>query len=181
MKTKPILAAAAPALGAPWPNLPGYLYAGVMRGEAGQPDYHLAVLTGTAAGKLKGQWGEYGATVPGTDHRRDGMANTQALAEAGIPLAKKVLAAGAYIASQAEAQLVSANLYEQMPKGWHWTSTQYSPGSAWVQDFEDGDSDVDFNKVNEFRAVAVRRFVLQSFGPSDAAVGADVGTAESAA
>ena len=163
-------------VGAAWPDLPGYRYAGIMRGEAGQPDYHLAVLTGPAAAKLKGQWGEWGKTVSGADHRRDGLANTQALAAAGSALAKKILAAGAYIASQAEAQLVSANLYEQLPKGWHWTSTQTSPGYAWVQGFEYGSSSV-HRKGNELRAVAVRRFVLQSFGPSKAMAGADVGTA----
>src|SRR6185369_3778178 len=143
-----------PPIGAPWPGLPGYRYAGVMRGAAGQPDYHLAVLTGPAAAKLKGTWGEYGANVKGADHRRDGLVNTAAMAAAGSVLAQKVQAADAYIASQAEAQLVSANLHEDMPKGWHWTSTQYSPYYAWVQGFGNGNSGIDY-KTNEFRAVAV--------------------------
>jgi hypothetical protein len=169
-----------PPIGAHWPGLPDYLYAGVMRGEQPGNDYHLEVLTGPAAAKFKGVWGDYGIAVAGAAHRRDGLANTQAMAEAGNKLAKKVLAIGAYIASQAEAQLVSANLYEQLPKGWHWTSTQYSPSNAWVQDFENGDSYLS-RKDLEFRAVAVRRFFLQPFGPSEATGSANVGTAHEVA
>jgi hypothetical protein len=159
---------AALVIGAAIPGLDGFVYAGLMRGDAGQPDYHLAVLTGPAADALQGEWGKYGKSAKGADSRRNGLTNTEAMSAAGSALARTVLAAGAHIASQAEAQLCAANVYEQMPKGLHWTSTQYSPYNAWVQGFEDGDSDVD-GKSNELRAVAVRRFNPSDFGTSEAA------------
>ncbi len=155
-----------PALGAAWPDLPESVYAGVMRGEDGQPDYHLVVLPKATQDARRRPWGEYGKHLEGCTHRRDGLLNTQALAAAGSDLAAKALEAGHYIASQGEAHLIAANVHDLMPSGWYWTSTQYSPDGAWAQGFESGDSNIDF-KTSEFRAVAVRRFVLQSFGPSD--------------
>jgi hypothetical protein len=48
---------------------------------------------------------------------------------------------------------------------YYWTSTQYSSGDAWAQDFHDGNQDY-LDKSCECRARAVRRFnssILQSF------------------
>ncbi|WP_460874807.1 Lcl C-terminal domain-containing protein [Paralcaligenes ginsengisoli] len=42
---------------------------------------------------------------------------------------------------------------------WYVTSTQYSPGGAWVQGFGDGDQNVD-NEDDTCRARAVRRFKI---------------------
>jgi hypothetical protein len=44
-------------------------------------------------------------------------------------------------------------------EGWYWSSTQYSPDGAWVQDFERRQQHVN-SKDDELRAVAVRRLVL---------------------
>jgi hypothetical protein len=128
--------------GDPIAHMPGFVYAGPIRGENGE-DWHIAALIDNAAAgirELRGVWGEYGASIGAANHRRDGLANTQAMANAGSAIAKAALDADAYVASQAEAQLVSANLHDLMPSGWHWTSTQYSPHNAWVQNFGDGRS-----------------------------------------
>jgi len=44
---------------------------------------------------------------------------------------------------------------------WYWTSTQFSPGNAWNQDFDDGRQD-DGRESLEWRARAVRRFKISN-------------------
>lgn len=148
----------APPIGTHWPEAGG-IYAGIMRGENGQPDYHLVKATDAALSDLKGQWGAYGQDIPGATQRHDGLANTQAMVDAGSELAKQVVAAGAYIASQGEAALCAANIPDQFPDDDHWTSTQDSPDTAWAQDFEYGRSRVSLKDYAR-RAVAVRRLTL---------------------
>lgn len=43
---------------------------------------------------------------------------------------------------------------------WHWSSTQYSPVSAWIQYFDDGGQNVSL-KGTTHRARAVRRLIIQ--------------------
>lgn len=160
----------------------GGLYAGMMRGEAGQADYHITKVGGELA-QLRGALGVRGKDVPGAYHRRDGLANTQAMAAAGHKIAKQLLAAGCYIASLAEAQLCAANLYEEFPVGYHWTSTRDSAYYAWVRDFEYGGSYVTFTDIGR-PFVVLRRSTLCPFAPLDAPradVGTAVETAEAAA
>ncbi|PXX49407.1 DUF1566 domain-containing protein [Aquitalea magnusonii] len=42
---------------------------------------------------------------------------------------------------------------------WYWASTQYSPGTAWSQDFSDGYQDLNHEGI-ELRARAVRRILI---------------------
>lgn len=149
-----------PALGELWPEQGG-IYAGLMRGEDGRPDYHL-VAAADEAGQLKGAWGCSGIEIKGSASRNDGLANTTAMAEAGSDLAKKMLAleidghADWYLPAQAELMLCFANAREHFPKEWHWSSTQSSANCAWGQGFSYGTADIGA-KGGEWRARAVRR------------------------
>ena len=149
-----------PAIGSIWPGQGG-VYAGLIRGEDGQPNHHLVVAIADA-GKLKGEWGNYGNAITGAESRNDGLANTKAMADAGSKLAKAALSleieghADFYLPAQAELMLCFANAREHFDKEWHWSSTQYSAYYAWAQYFSTGNVN-DHVKVNEFRARAVRR------------------------
>ncbi|MHB9798443.1 hypothetical protein ACYCAX_11595 [Pseudomonas sp. MT3] len=88
-----------------------------------------------------GAWGEYGQDV--ATHYIDGAANTQAMAEAGSELAKKVLALAAHIPSCLEGQLLMAAKHAGLitdlrEDRFYWLSTQYSALSAFIMAFEDG-------------------------------------------
>ena len=50
---------------------------------------------------------------------------------------------------------------ELFEKGYYWSSTQDSPNGAWVQDFEYGNSSIDY-KYDELRAVAVANLGVDS-------------------
>ena len=71
-----------------------------------------------------------------------------------------------YLPSRRELRLCWVNVPELFESGWYWTSTQHSPGYAWIQGFGDG-FQYDYDKGTQARARAVRRFlttsVLQSF------------------
>jgi hypothetical protein len=154
-----------PAIGTHWTEKGG-IFAGILRGLEGGPDVALIVAAGPVGRFEDREWGAYGTTVAGADSYHDGRSNSVAMAEAGSKLAQEILDldtagfADWYLPSQAELQLCSANLRDHFEKGdWYWTSTQCSPNCAWVQGFEGGYSNVS-SKRGEFRAVAVRRFVL---------------------
>jgi len=152
-----------PMLGKPWPGQGG-TYAGLIRGE--DADYHLVVAT-DEAGKLKGKWGSYGTKITGADSKTDGFANTQAMADAGSELAKAVQAVEIeghkdfYLPSLGELSLIHANAPDGFDKEWHWSSTQYSDTSAWVQTFSAGDVNYGYGKYGELRARAVRRIKVE--------------------
>lgn len=156
-------AAAIPAIGLPWPEQGG-IYAGLMRGANGQPDYHLVVPAGAAAFVQKISWGGYEKDEPGAACEYDGQANTLALVNSkhSHPAAEWAEAleieghADFYLPSRRELALCYANLPELFEKGWHWSSTQYSPGYAWFQYFADG-YQTSVHKGSEDRARAVRR------------------------
>ena len=76
--TTPQGAPTPPRVGEFWPEQGG-VYAGVMRGADGAPDYHLIV--GSEEVQSIG-WGGYGTKVDGADSEPDGLANTQALCAA---------------------------------------------------------------------------------------------------
>jgi hypothetical protein len=142
----------------------GGIYAGIMRGENGSPDYALIVPTDPRA-VLRGAWGEYGKRVVGADNLRDGMANTIAMAEAGSELARQILALeidghkDLYLMSRHEARLCYLQVPELFEDGYYWTSTQYSPTTAWGQDFDAGLQGYN-GKSNEVLAPAVRRLFI---------------------
>lgn len=149
-----------PAIGEVWPGQGG-IYAGFVRGQDVKRGYHLIVPTDAAA-YFKGKYGCYGTKIEGADHKRDGMANTQAMAAAGSDLAKKVLAMeieghrDLFIPAQCDLALCHINVPELFKKEWHLSSTQCSANLAWGQFFEDGGAG-NGGKVNEFWVRVVRR------------------------
>ncbi|WP_044872004.1 DUF1566 domain-containing protein [Pseudomonas sp. LFM046] len=154
-----------PAIGQYWSGQGG-VYAGLVRGEDGQPDYHLVVPTAEAATAKEIPWGAAGESEHGATHARDGLANTRALCDAEHEHPAAQWAAGLeieghrdlYLPSRFELALCYANVRELFEERWHWSSTQYSPGTAWVQGFGDGGQYGD-RKGSDYRARAVRRVV----------------------
>jgi hypothetical protein len=154
-----------PAIGQYWPGQGG-VYAGLMRGEEGQPDYHLVVPTAEAAFTKDIAWGAGGESEDGATHARDGLANTRALCESEHDHPAAQWAAGLeieghrdfYLPSRFELALCYANVRELFEERWHLSSTQYSPDYAWIQTFDDG-YQYDGHKVDAHRARAVRRVV----------------------
>jgi len=142
---QPTLTIQPPAIGQPWPGQGG-IYAGISRGENGEPDAHLIVATATL-GRLK--WAD--ACTQAKAHSADGHTDFRA-------------------PTRAESALCYANLkaeFNQLNDSWYWTGSQYSAGIAWVQSFDYGDQSWDF-KFLTARVRPVRRFILQSFDPSKA-------------
>jgi len=150
-----------PTLGQAWPEQGG-IYVGLMRGENGQPDYHLIVgeVTGSSLA-----WGAYGDDEPGATSARDGLANTKALVESKHDHPAAKWAAGLehagfadwYLPSQGELMLCFVNAREAFEPKWHWSSTQYSRNCAWFQFFAGGTASINY-KAYEGQARAVRRF-----------------------
>ncbi|HFK2233639.1 TPA: DUF1566 domain-containing protein [Pseudomonas aeruginosa] len=151
-----------PAIGAEWPGQGG-IYAGLMRGHDGHPDYHLIVASAESDGEL--QWGGYGSKSSATS-KWDGLANTKALVEEGshpaAEFAASVTISGHndfYLPAQAELMLAWANLPEVFAEGWHWSSTQYSANSAFGTHFDDGNTDL-IDKDYDFRVRPVRKIPI---------------------
>ena len=152
-----------PRIGQPWPEQGG-IYAGIMAGRDGQPDYHLILAPAEQGSFEDVEWGPYGKSIEGASSYFDGRANTAAMAAADIELGARVLAlqidghADYHLPSQAEMHLLAANLKDQFEQDdWYWTSTQYSSITAWLQDFSYGTQSSSLKDV-EARARAVRRF-----------------------
>jgi hypothetical protein len=152
-----------PRIGEHWPEQGG-VYAGLMRGADGQPDYHLIVAAGDDGFTEEIAWGGHGQDAPGAKSEWDGQANTLALASAEHDHPAAEWAAGLdidghndwYLPARREAALCYATVPELFEKAWHWTSTQYSPFNAWLQTFNDGSQDTNHKNL-ELRARAVRR------------------------
>jgi hypothetical protein len=151
-----------PLPGQHWPEQQGR-YAGIMRSQDGLTAWHLIVPDGDEYSFESIKWGP-SKMIEGCDSRFDGHANTLAMAKGGSALAKKIrkLPGDCYLPARAETALMYATMPEDCPRGWHWTSTQYSGYGAWTQDFGHGVQDT-ITKTYEGRARAVRRLVLQSF------------------
>ena len=111
----------------------GGTYAGIARGETGEPDVHIILLDDVPDGKL--QWD-------------DAVKWAQGLGD------------GARLPTRFESALLYANLRDQMTTtDWYWTGTQYDAYYAFNQNFYHGSQD-DSSKSYEGRARAVRRFVI---------------------
>lgn len=168
-------------------------------------DTYALIVSPKAQGELEeAAWGPRGLDIPARNYN-DGLANTQAMAEAGSDLARWMLSLEIggftdwYLPSRDELELLYRNLKpttagnytwragdnpSSVPPGypyteevpaqtaaaafqddadealspeWYWSSTQYSPNSAWIQLFDDGDQDL-AHEDGESRARAVRRF-----------------------
>ncbi len=161
----PINGIALPAIGEKWLEQGG-LFAGMMRGIDGGPDYYLIVAPAEAGEIEEIEWGGRGEAEDGACHDQDGLGNTIALAQSAIdhPAAEWAMGldinghADWYLPSRREARLMAANVPDLFKPEWYWTSTQYSAYYAWVQGFVDGSQDIDV-KANRSRARAVRRFL----------------------
>jgi hypothetical protein len=65
---------------------------------------------------------------------------------------------GGELPTRQEQALLYANLKAEFSASWYWSGEEKDDGFAWVQYFSDG-SQYDDYQDNEFRAVAVRRFI----------------------
>lgn len=154
-----------PRVGQVWDEQRG-TFLGVMPGVGGGRDYALILPVSKDANLGKRPWGERGKDIPGATSNTDGFANTQAMADAGNALATEVMGmevdgfSGLYIPARHEARmcfLFAADHFDR--DSWHWTSTQCSASSAWLQDFDDGGQDT--NDKNDGGGVV--RLVRRSF------------------
>ncbi|HBO3905360.1 TPA: DUF1566 domain-containing protein [Pseudomonas aeruginosa] len=152
----------APAIGAEWHGQGG-IYAGLMRGRDGQPDYHLIVASAESDGEL--QWGGYGSKSSATS-KWDGLANTKALVEEGghpaAEFAASVTISGHndfYLPAQAELMLAWANVPDVFAEGWHWSSTQSSATSAFTTSLFGGNTSTTV-KTRALRVRPARRLMI---------------------
>ena len=116
--------------------LDGGIYAGIARGENGQPDHHL-ILLDEAPKRLS--W------------------------KKALEWAKSI---GADLPTRSESALLYANLRDLFQTDWwYWTSTQSAGDEAyaWIQDFDFGDQIID-RKGDDYRARAVRRVPFTTEG-----------------
>jgi len=123
-----------PKIGQRWVGQGG-IYAGLARGEEGQPDHHLVLSTVEPDCKL--DWAaalEWAKTVDEDGHT-----------DFAVP-------------TRMQSALLYANLRDQFDTSpWYWTSTQDSgPSYAWLQYFFTGSQSYD-SKSAEARVRAVRR------------------------
>lgn len=157
-----------PAIGQYWHGQGG-IYAGLMRGENGLPDYHLIVPPAEAGEAEAITWGGAGQTEEGAASEYDGAANTAALvaSEHNHPAAHWAAELeheghkDFYLPSRRELRLCWVNVPEQFARKWYWSSTQSSPDLAWLQVFADG-LQLRARKLSELRARAVRRVLATS-------------------
>jgi hypothetical protein len=154
-----------PRIGQPWPGQG--IYAGIVRGEPGLPDYHLFASESPASAHDKLAWGGYELDAPGANSTLDGRANTLALVDSHTdhPAAEWCHALAVdghrdwYLPSRRELRLCWVNVPELFATGWYWSSTQYSRHGAWYQLFDVGYQDGD-DKDGQARVRAVRRFLI---------------------
>lgn len=125
-----------PRIGAEWPGQGG-IYAGIMRGRDGGPDYHLIV--GPALGTLTWEKSKAAAADVEVDGHKDFT----------LPFRK-------------EQSLQFANVSELFERDWHWSGESHASDSvfAWFQYFDDGSQDYGY-VYDELCARAVRRLPIQ--------------------
>lgn len=159
------LAEGIPPIGATWPGQGGR-NGGLMRGIDGAADYWLILAEGDGA-KAEIAWGGYEKDADGANSLHDGLSNTTALAASkhDHPAAKFARAARVdgkddwYLPAIRECRLLSATVPELFDSGYHWSSSQCSRSSAWVQNFDDG-TQSGASKAGAYRVRLVRRLFL---------------------
>lgn len=152
-----------PRIGEYWKGQGGVL-SGLAKGVNGNPDYFLITAVGDAGYIDEIKWGGYGEEESGAVCEYDGLANTIALCESkhdhpAAQWAREQTIEGHsdfYLMARREAPICYANTPELFAKKWHWTSTQCSAGTAWIQFFGDGHQDF-YDKYSEFAVRLVRR------------------------
>ena len=126
-----------PRIGEYWRGQGG-TYAGLVRGENGQPDYHLIL--------------------------DDGESQQEFTWEAAEACAQRVIADGHQdftLPTRIESALLFANLHYKFNfNHWYWTRTEHSPGRAYSQNFYSGKQD-DHIVAIEAHARFVRRVALR--------------------
>jgi len=110
----------------------GEVYAGMILGQNGEPDYHLFIIPGEAKGVTWAKAKEW---------------------------AKK---AGGELPNRREQRVLFANAKDQFSPEWYWSSQQHESdsGYAWNQNFNYG-TQLITHESNELRARAVRRLVIE--------------------
>lgn len=126
-----------PAPGQVWPEKRG-VYLGIAPAEGNLPARHLVSLTDHAS--------------PARMDWADAMRYANALGD------------GARLPTQLEAMIAFTLAKASFKPNWHWTSTQGSSDTAFVQSFESGNSGWT-NKAIECFVVPVRGFALHTFTP----------------
>ena len=125
-----------PRIGEYWRGQGG-IYAGVARGENGQPDYHLIL--------------------------DDGGPQQEFTWEAAKACAQRVIADGHQdftLPTRSESALLYTNLRDKFnPNYWHWTCTEHSAGRAFSQSFYGGTQN-HYSVLIEAPARFVRRVAL---------------------
>jgi hypothetical protein len=142
----------------------GGIYGGWFPGENGAPGYHLIWPTHADASIDGITFGGYGEDITGATSKYDGLANTRALVDSEHDHPAAQWAASQIIDGYKDfylpAQLEYAHGRIYVPQifdsGWHISSTQSSPLSAYGQNF-DGGFTYDFDEHYECRARLVRR------------------------
>lgn len=159
-----------PRIGEFWQGQGG-LYAGIMRGEAGQRDYHLILPTDVKACIKSIMWSEGEHGYSGALSDVDGFANTMTLCKSANnhPAAKWAQALSLdghhdfYLPARYELLLVYLNLSRRLPlHHCYWSSTPDAgkPGCSWVQDFNYGDQ-FTHHQASRYHACAVRRVLME--------------------
>lgn len=154
---------AIPRIGEPDPAA-GDIYAGQIRNPKTGQQWHLYMHPQALP---ECPWGEPGEQINGANCYWDGLANTRAMCASGkcpeIFAALDALpnAQYYYIPSQAEQNLLTANLRDMLAPQWHWTSTQYSALNAWVQLCENGTQRLNGYKDFRLAVRAVRRLPIE--------------------
>jgi len=145
----------------------GGVFAGLVRGDQGKPDFYLFVPPGPEA-ETSAKWGGYNEDEPGATSNNDGLANTIALCDSKIDHPAAKFARGLtlyglddyYLPSRNELRVCFTNCPELFAKEWYWSSTQSSAHSAWIQDFGNGYA-LYARKDDDYRVRAVRRLIIQ--------------------
>ncbi len=169
------------------PLIPGTPFGGGFYAGDFLLDGKLAVLivAPKAEGETILQWKTRETSTKGARSLRDGMANSAAMADAHHPAAtfcRDLRISGFsdwYLPSRHEAALLAESLMpgsggvpeqttaaafqvdgpEAFEEAWYWTSTECSPGYAWVQLFYYG-GQLGNGKSAECRVRAVRKIIL---------------------
>lgn len=128
-----------PKIGTEWKGQGG-IYAGMVRGEGAEPDYHLII---GPERETETPWA--GATKWAKGLKEHGLSDYQ-------------------LPSRAEQSLCYANLKHLFKPEWYWSREQHASSGpvAWCQLFVDGYQNTCL-KVIICRARAVRRLVIQAF------------------
>ncbi|MFD2641808.1 hypothetical protein [Pseudomonas japonica] len=131
-----------PAVGEPWPG-EGGVNGGLFQG--GDRPYYLIIPTGADA-EARLEFGSYGEEFTGAMSPHDGMTNTADLVETDNTYPAAQFCAkferdghkDFYLMARREASFLEGTVPETFSKGIHWTSSQYSAGTAYYLGFEDG-------------------------------------------